>query len=328
MRKKTHMATRIKQTGLILVLHEKRNSHVCIMVDFPALPLTRGVLRSRLGDGANVVGLHHLYHCGFLKPNKLFSLGVLVGWSNRKVLKTFGNSLQNVSLFLISHHSVTLLDTGLAAEPSMAIYQIWKKPFNYWDENLTYLQLSSYLTPMNSPCRLQEWWTGPTGWRGNVAPQRFLEETVLLLWNRHESNLNFSFLFNSHVRDVGRNLMLTIIPEKSSLSSNHTDRQFKSYWLITWVSQYEAYSSKSHILFPGRCLPSSIARRPCSPLWYLPSSFHLVGLSSFLKVWRLNIEVVKRESMSLTGLAGTPSRVSECLPIEIHIVVLPTKPAS
>ena len=212
------------------------------MVDFPALPLTRGVLGSGLGDGTDVevetLGLLHLYHCGFFKPNKLFSLGVLVGWTDRKVLKTFGNSLQNVSLFLISHHSVTLLDTGLAAEPSMAIYQTWENlsMILLWDENLTYLQLSSYLTPMNSPCRLQEWWTGPTGWRGNVAPQRFWEETVLLLWNRQESNLIFCFLFNSHVRDVGRNLMLTIIPEKSSLSSDHTDWQFKSYWLITWVS--------------------------------------------------------------------------------------------
>ena len=111
-------------------------------------------------------------------------------------------------------------------------YIKYEKSFQLiWDENLTYLQLSSYLTPMNSPCRLQEWWTGPTGWRGNVAPQRFLEETVLLLWNSQESNLNFCFLFNSHVRDVGRNLMLTIIPEKSSLSSDHTDWQFKSYWL-------------------------------------------------------------------------------------------------
>ena len=242
MRKKTHMATRIKQTWLILVLHEKRNSHVCILVDFPALPLTRGVLVSGLGDGANVevgtLGLHQLYHCGFFKPNKLFSLGVLVGWTDREVLQTFGKSLQNVSLFLISHHSVALLDTGLAAEPSMAIYQTWENlsMILLWDENLTYLQLSSYLTPMNSPCRLQEWWTGPTGWRGNVAPQRFWEETVLLLWNRQESNLIFCFLFNSHVRDVGRNLMLTIIPEKSSLNSDHTDWQFKSYWLITWVS--------------------------------------------------------------------------------------------
>ena len=130
MRKETYMATRIKQTWLILVLHEKRNSHVCILVDFPALPLTRGFLGSGLGDGANVeVGtlrLQHLYHCGFFKPNRLFSLGVLVGWTDRKVLKTFGNSLQIVSQFLISHHSVTLLNTGLAAEPSMAIYQTWE----------------------------------------------------------------------------------------------------------------------------------------------------------------------------------------------------------